>query len=79
MLWHAGTCTDVPPSKYFTCAQQKGFGKCNESFMRGYCNQSCGRCNASGTISASPSQAEKMACSCIHGVTEAVMLLVVHN
>jgi hypothetical protein len=42
----AATCADVAPSKDFTCTQQKAFGKCNESFMKGYCNRSCGRCSA---------------------------------
>jgi hypothetical protein len=39
-------CADVAPSKDFTCTQQKAFGKCNESFMKGFCNNSCGRCPA---------------------------------
>jgi ShK domain-like len=42
----APACTDVAPSKDYTCAQQKGFGKCNEAFMKNYCNKSCGRCGA---------------------------------
>jgi ShK domain-like len=36
----------VAPSKDYTCAQQKAFGKCNEAFMKGYCNNTCGRCPA---------------------------------
>ena len=42
----AAQCTDVAPSKDFTCAQQKAFGKCNASYLKGYCNRSCGRCRA---------------------------------
>lgn len=30
----------------FTCAQQRAFGKCNVSFMKGFCNKTCGRCKA---------------------------------
>lgn len=45
-----GSCGDVAPSQDFTCAQQVGFGKCNEGFMKGYCNLSCGRCGATGRL-----------------------------
>ena len=33
----------------FTCAQQQGFGKCNESWMLAgnYCAKTCGRCSSS--------------------------------
>ncbi|PAV65292.1 hypothetical protein WR25_13032 [Diploscapter pachys] len=37
-------CTDVPPDGSYTCQQQAGFGKCNESWMQGHCDLSCGRC-----------------------------------
>ncbi len=37
-------CTDIPPDKQFTCQQQAGWKKCNESFMKGFCDRSCGRC-----------------------------------
>eukprot|EP00884_Botryococcus_braunii_P004910 jgi/Botrbrau1/1441/Bobra.0063s0132.1 len=38
-------CTDVsPPGNNYTCAQQAGWGKCNETFMAGYCLKSCGIC-----------------------------------
>ncbi len=37
-------CTDTPPDNNFSCAEQAGWGKCNESWMQGFCNQSCGRC-----------------------------------
>lgn len=39
-----GACTNIPPDSTYTCAQQAGWGKCGESWMQGYCNQSCGRC-----------------------------------
>lgn len=40
-------CSDnVPPGGY-TCAQQKGYGKCAESWMTsgGFCAKTCGRCS----------------------------------
>lgn len=39
------TCDDKPTPGY-TCAQQKSWGKCNETWMTGggYCRQTCGRC-----------------------------------
>ena len=38
-------CTqDVPPDSQYTCAQQAQWNKCNESWMKGFCNISCGRC-----------------------------------
>lgn len=40
-----GTCSDTPPSgSSYSCAQQAGFGKCGESWMKGFCNKSCNRC-----------------------------------
>ncbi len=42
----SSTCTDIPPAgSSYTCAQQAGWGKCNETWMQGFCNKSCGRCN----------------------------------
>lgn len=45
----SSTCSDVPPpaaagATQYTCAEQKGFGKCAESWMVGYCAQSCFNC-----------------------------------
>ena len=39
-------CTDeLPPSVTgYTCADQAGWGKCDEPFMQGHCNLSCLRC-----------------------------------
>lgn len=37
-------CSDVPPSGGYTCQQQAGWGKCGESWMKGYCCQSCYAC-----------------------------------
>ncbi|MGK3969339.1 hypothetical protein WMF01_53195 [Sorangium sp. So ce1667] len=39
-----GTCSDTAPSSQYTCAQQASWGKCNESWMQGFCNRTCGRC-----------------------------------
>ncbi|KAH3732183.1 endo-beta-1,4-mannanase [Pelomyxa schiedti] len=30
------TCSDIPPSTDYTCAQQASWGKCDESWMEGY-------------------------------------------
>ena len=39
------SCQDVaPPGSPYSCAQQAGWGKCGESWMKGYCNSSCKRC-----------------------------------
>ncbi len=40
-------CTDTPPDDRSTCAQQAGWGKCNETWMQSRCNASCGRCRSS--------------------------------
>ena len=40
-------CTDMPPDKQYTCAQQKGWGKCDTSkfpFMKGHCCRTCFNC-----------------------------------
>ncbi|KAK9902791.1 hypothetical protein WJX75_006160 [Coccomyxa subellipsoidea] len=39
-------CTDTPPDSTYTCAQQAGWGQCGQSWMQGFCAQSCGRCSA---------------------------------
>lgn len=38
------TCSDVPPSTDYTCAQQASWEKCDESWMQGYCCFSCEAC-----------------------------------
>ncbi|KAJ3122006.1 hypothetical protein HK098_003191, partial [Nowakowskiella sp. JEL0407] len=44
----SGSCTDTAvPGDQYGCAQQAGWGNCNQSWMQGYCNQSCNRCSAS--------------------------------
>lgn len=42
----AAKCSDNVPPGGFTCAQQKGYGKCAESWMTsgGFCAKTCGRC-----------------------------------
>ena len=51
----AAACADVaPPPGQYTCAQQKGYGKCGASWMVGYCLVTCGTC-ASAT--SKPAQA----------------------
>lgn len=37
-------CSDVPPQGQYTCQQQAGWGKCNETWMQGLCCQSCHAC-----------------------------------
>ena len=42
-------CIDEPvPGDSYTCAQQAGWGKCDEPWMEGYCDLSCGRCGEAG-------------------------------
>merc|ERR1712032_1441259 len=38
------TCPDIPPNSHHTCAQQKEWGKCGASWMRGYCCKTCFNC-----------------------------------
>jgi hypothetical protein len=39
------SCTDEYPfDDGYTCAEQAGFGKCQEDWLIDYCNLSCGRC-----------------------------------
>ncbi len=38
-------CTDIAPDDDYTCAQQAEWGKCDESWMDGYCDATCGRCD----------------------------------
>ena len=37
-------CSDKAPDGQYTCQQQAGWGKCNETWMQGYCCQSCHAC-----------------------------------
>jgi hypothetical protein len=39
------TCTDRAPDTKATCAQQKAWGKCGESWMQGHCCKTCFGCN----------------------------------
>jgi len=41
----APACSDNPPDTSYTCAQQKGWGKCGESWMQGHCCKTCFDCN----------------------------------
>ncbi|PRW45172.1 hypothetical protein C2E21_6268 [Chlorella sorokiniana] len=47
------TCADddVPPTKEFSCAQQKAWGKCDMCWMvrKGYCRFTCGYCGVNMT------------------------------
>jgi len=48
-------CSDIPPDALYTCAEQAGWGKCNEPWMVGFCDASCGRCPEPGLDTADPS------------------------
>eukprot|EP01025_Chloroclados_australasicus_P033173 TRINITY_DN3376_c0_g2_i1.p1 TRINITY_DN3376_c0_g2~~TRINITY_DN3376_c0_g2_i1.p1 ORF type:complete len:925 (+),score=103.84 TRINITY_DN3376_c0_g2_i1:210-2777(+) len=39
-------CTDVAPDSWYTCEQQKDFGKCEDWYFKqeGFCDRTCGRC-----------------------------------
>eukprot|EP01026_Neomeris_dumetosa_P061164 TRINITY_DN57733_c0_g1_i1.p1 TRINITY_DN57733_c0_g1~~TRINITY_DN57733_c0_g1_i1.p1 ORF type:complete len:391 (+),score=36.25 TRINITY_DN57733_c0_g1_i1:134-1306(+) len=45
-------CTDIPPPGGHSCADQAAWGKCGESWMRGYCGCSCsgGKGQPSGSV-----------------------------
>jgi len=43
------TCSDVPPDHRYSCAQQKSWGKCGATFMKGKCCQTCHGCDPSCT------------------------------
>eukprot|EP01026_Neomeris_dumetosa_P051200 TRINITY_DN4502_c0_g1_i12.p1 TRINITY_DN4502_c0_g1~~TRINITY_DN4502_c0_g1_i12.p1 ORF type:complete len:573 (-),score=54.31 TRINITY_DN4502_c0_g1_i12:645-2363(-) len=57
-------CSDMQPSSEYSCAQQKGWGKCEENWMvqNNWCARTCGRCE------------DDFACglegSCIYGVCD---------
>lgn len=39
------SCSDhAPPGGGYTCAQQAGWGKCDQGFMKGFCCRSCHAC-----------------------------------
>eukprot|EP01026_Neomeris_dumetosa_P081727 TRINITY_DN922_c0_g1_i2.p1 TRINITY_DN922_c0_g1~~TRINITY_DN922_c0_g1_i2.p1 ORF type:complete len:680 (+),score=111.23 TRINITY_DN922_c0_g1_i2:89-2041(+) len=37
-------CNNNPPGSEFTCEQEKGFGKCSEAYMAGFCECTCATC-----------------------------------
>ena len=39
-------CKDVAPDDKYTCEQQKGFGKCDKSWMKGFCCKTCFDCES---------------------------------
>lgn len=45
------SCTDTQPDSKYTCAQQKAFGKCSDSFVagKGNCQITCGECKCNPT------------------------------
>eukprot|EP01023_Acetabularia_acetabulum_P001586 TRINITY_DN10615_c0_g1_i5.p1 TRINITY_DN10615_c0_g1~~TRINITY_DN10615_c0_g1_i5.p1 ORF type:complete len:284 (+),score=53.54 TRINITY_DN10615_c0_g1_i5:110-961(+) len=45
-------CTDIAPDAYFTCEEQKLYGKCQEQFMvpDGKCLKSCGGCGGDSNV-----------------------------
>ncbi len=43
-------CTDLAPGDAFTCGEQVSWGKCNEPWMAGRCDRSCGRCPGIGNV-----------------------------
>lgn len=55
------SCEDQPPpGSSFPCTQQAAFGKCDASWMQGFCLQSCNRCP--GAPPAPPSPAAPPGC-----------------
>jgi mannan endo-1,4-beta-mannosidase len=51
----AAVCDDIAPDSKFTCAEQAGFGQCDQAFMQGRCNLSCGRCSLPDPVEPPPS------------------------
>ena len=51
----ADGCVDVrpPTSAQYSCSEQKGWGKCSEAWMTGYCKVTCGTCNAAAPTAGS--------------------------
>ncbi|KAJ3046444.1 hypothetical protein HK097_000854 [Rhizophlyctis rosea] len=65
-------CEDVYPfpEDGYTCQQQAGWGKCSESWLQGYCNDSCGRCPGTGTASPTATPTGNTGCTDIAPDTE---------
>lgn len=40
----SGPCKDVAPDSKYSCAKQKSWGKCSQSFMKGHCCKTCFNC-----------------------------------
>ncbi|KAL6779378.1 hypothetical protein ACKKBG_A12095 [Auxenochlorella protothecoides x Auxenochlorella symbiontica] len=62
----SSACVDIPAPGSFSCAEQQGWGKCEDSTFvsSNYCALTCGRCGANATASpstASPSTASPAA------------------
>merc|ERR1711971_105300 len=49
------SCKDIPPSGGYSCAQQKSFGKCSASWMKGHCCNTCFQCRGCGGGPSPPS------------------------
>ncbi len=58
------SCTDIAPGDTFSCGEQVGWDKCDEAFMDGYCNRSCGRCAGIGDGASCTDVAPSDAYSC---------------
>lgn len=63
----SSSCQDLPTPDGYTCAQQKGWGKCGEPWIaqNGYCKATCGACGSSSVpqvqaASGPPSSGRKM-------------------
>lgn len=48
------SCSDTPPDSRYSCSQQKAWGKCSASFMKGHCCSTCFGCQAGCGGSPSP-------------------------
>lgn len=61
------SCSDTPPDKTHTCAQQKSWGKCTSTWMKGYCCSTCFGCKGCSGTGPSPAPAvDTMFLSDIH-------------
>jgi len=39
-------CNDIAPDSQYSCSQQASWGKCSESWMKGYCCKTCFSCQS---------------------------------
>lgn len=57
-------CSDTPPpGTAHSCTEQASWGKCNESWMNGYCDKSCNRCEGTSSCDDTPPAGTTHSCA----------------